>query len=67
MKPLTHVATILMAVLVLIVAGVGGAVVIAGNLPFADYIDALKGLAVGVGVLGVGRGLMAGLKDNNDA
>ena len=64
MKPLTHVATILMAVIVVIVAGVGGAVVIWGDgaLSFAEYVDTLKNLAIGVGVLGVGRGIMAGLK-----
>ena len=55
----SNVATILVAVLVLIVAGVGGAVVIVhpDTLSFKQYVDALTALAVAVGILGVGRGL----------
>jgi flagellar biosynthesis component FlhA len=56
-----NVATVLVAVLVVIVAVVGGVVVIVhpDTLSFKQYVDALSKLAIGVGVLGVGRGLAA--------
>lgn len=59
---LTHVATIMVAVIALVVVAVGGAVVIAGNLSFQEYLDALVEAVKGVGLLAIGRGVMAGLK-----
>jgi hypothetical protein len=53
-------ATIALLSLVVIVAGVGGAVVIWGNpgvLSFERYIDLLKSFAIAIGILGVGRGI----------
>ncbi len=58
----THVATVMVAVLVVIVAAVGGAVVIAGNLTFQEYLGALVEALKGVGLLAIGRGVMAGLR-----
>lgn len=58
----THVATVMVAVLVVLVAAVGGAVVIAGNLPFQDYLNALVEALKGVGLLAIGRGVMVGLR-----
>jgi len=58
----THVATVMVAVLVVLVAAIGGAVVIAGNLSFQDYLDALVEALKGVGLLAIGRGVMAGLR-----
>ena len=42
-----------------IVAGVGGVITIVepSTLNFKDYVDALEKVIVGVGILGVGRGL----------
>lgn len=59
---LTHVATIMVAVCAVIVVLVGGVVVIVGNLSFADYLDALWKVAASAATLGIGRGIMAGLK-----
>lgn len=59
---LTHVATIMVAVIALVVVAVGGAVVIAGNLSFQEYLDALWKVAAAAAGLGIGRGIMAGLK-----
>jgi hypothetical protein len=52
-------ATIFAGVVLLIVAGVGGAVVIINpaTLAFDDYVKALSDLAVGVGLVAVGRGI----------
>lgn len=52
-------ATIAAAAIVLVVALIGGIVVIANpdTLPFGDYVDALSDLAVGVGLVAVGRGV----------
>lgn len=58
----THVATIMVAALVLIVVAVGGAVVIAGNLSFQDYLNALVEAVKGAGLLAIGRGVMVGLR-----
>lgn len=55
-------ATIVTLVIFAIVAIIGGVVVIAGNMTFEDYLDNLVKLAVGIGILGVGRGIMSGLK-----
>ena len=59
---LTHVATIMVAVIALVVVAVGGAVVIAGNLSVQEYLDALWKVAAAAAGLGIGRGIMAGLK-----
>lgn len=55
-------ATIITGALVLIVAVVGGLVVLIGDdgaLTFTNYIQAIVGLAVACGLLGVGRGIAA--------
>ena len=55
----SNVATVLVACIVVLVAGVGGVIVIVHpeTLSFSDYADKLKDLAIGVGILGVGRGI----------
>jgi hypothetical protein len=52
-------ATIMVGIVLVIVAGVGGAVTILqpSTLSFGEYVDALKTLVLGVGILAVGRGL----------
>jgi hypothetical protein len=55
-------ATAVMVVLVAIAAGVGGAVVIAGNMTFQDYLDQVAKFAGAVGLLAVGRGIIASKK-----
>jgi len=52
-------ATISAGLIVVIAAIVGGVVVIVGesSLNFSDYVDALSKLAVGVGLVAVGRGI----------
>lgn len=60
-------ATILLLVLVLIAALVGGGVVIWGRpgaLSFENYLGDLKDFAFAVGLLGVGRGIKAGLENH---
>ena len=55
-------ATLLVGGLVLIAAGVGGAVVIWGKdgaLTFSEYLDLLKNFAIAVGILGIGRGIVS--------
>lgn len=54
-------ATACLVALTLIVAIVGGAVVIIGNseLNFEDYVKTLGAFAVGLGLLGIGRGIRA--------
>ena len=55
-------ATLMIGALVLIAAGVGGAVVIWGHdgaLSFDKYLDLLKNFALAVGILGVGRGIVS--------
>lgn len=59
-------ATFTMVVLVIVAAITGACVVIWGNpgaLNFKDYIQYLSEFAGAVGLLGVGRGIRAGLKD----
>ena len=55
-------ATISVVAIFAIVAIIGGIVVIVGNMTFEEYLDNLVKLAVGIGILGVGRGVMSGLK-----
>ncbi len=59
------VMTILMVAVALIVVGVGGVKVIvdADGYSFAAYLDDLKTFAIGVGALGIGRGLLGGLSN----
>lgn len=59
---LTHVATIMVAVIVTVVVVVGGVVTILGNMTFMEYLDALVKAGASAGALAVGRGVMAGLK-----
>jgi len=63
-------ATVMIGGLVLISAGVGGAVVIWGDdgaLTFEKYLDLLKNFAIAVGILGVGRGIVAHGKKTAEA
>jgi hypothetical protein len=53
-----NVATYLMLALAAIVVGVGGVVVIAGNLSFADYLADLKNFAIAVGAFAIGKGIL---------
>jgi hypothetical protein len=51
-------ATIFVGIVLVVVAGVGGIVVIAGDgLTFSDYVKALSDLAVGLGLVAIGRGV----------
>ena len=53
-------ATIIMGILVVVAAAVGGAVVIwgpPGALSFETYLNLLKDFAIAVGILGIGRGI----------
>lgn len=54
------VATYIIAGLTAIVAVVGGIVTITspGTLSFKEYLDAISGFAIGVGILAVGRGIL---------
>lgn len=56
-------ATAMMTLIAVIVVLIGGLVVIFDDdtLGFAQYIDTLAKLSVGVGILGVGRGVRSGL------
>ena len=59
-------ATVLMVGLTLI-AALGGAVAVAiGHYTFNQYLTDLRTFAVGVGLLGIGRGVMTGLRDGAD-
>lgn len=51
--------TLLGGAIVLIVAGIGGAITIIepSTLSFSDYVSSLSDLAVGVGLVTVGRGV----------
>jgi hypothetical protein len=51
--------TILGGIIVLIVAGIGGVITIAEpeTLSFSDYVSSLSDLAIGVGLVAVGRGV----------
>ena len=50
--------TIFAGIILILVAVVGGIVVLAGDsLAFEDYVKALSDLAVGVGLVAVGRGI----------
>lgn len=52
-------ATIMVGVVLVIVAGIGGVITIIepSTLSFKDYVDALEKMVVGIGILGVGRGV----------
>ncbi len=52
-------ATIMVGIVLVIVAGVGGVITIIEpkTLSFKDYVDALEKIIIGIGILGVGRGL----------
>jgi len=55
-------ATIIIGALTLIVAGVGGGIVLWGKpgaLSFHQYLDELQRFAIAVGILGIGRGIVA--------
>lgn len=57
-------ATFCTVALAFLVAVVGGAVVVFGDpgaLSFESYTDTLSKFAIGVGLLGVGRGVRSGL------
>ena len=58
------IATYLITALCAIVAVVGGVVTITApdTLTFNDYLDAVAAFAIGVGILGVGRGINASRK-----
>jgi hypothetical protein len=63
-------ATILAGILVVVAAGVGGAVVIWGKpgaLSFEQYLDLMKNFAIAVGILGIGRGIASFGKQNAQA
>lgn len=62
MKPVT---TALMVLLALIVVGAGAVVTVTNpdTYPFRAYLDDLKTFAVGVGALGIGRGILSGLSN----
>lgn len=51
--------TLIGGLIVLIVAGIGGAVVLIEpkTLSFGEYVSSLSDLAVGVGLVAVGRGV----------
>jgi hypothetical protein len=55
----TNWATIMVGVVLVIVAGVGGVVTVVepSTLSFKDYVDALEKVIIGIGILGVGRGV----------
>lgn len=60
-------ATVMIVVLVSVAALVGGAVVIwgpDGALSFQDYLDLLQKFAIAAGILGIGRGVKAGLENH---
>lgn len=61
------IATILVAVCVLIVVLVGGIVCVVNPdaLSFNDYVNAIAIVGIGGGALGIGRGILAGAKANN--
>ena len=54
-------ATIMVGIVLVIVAGIGGVITIVepSTLSFKDYVDALEKIIIGIGILGVGRGLAA--------
>jgi hypothetical protein len=62
-------ATMFAGVIVIIVAAVGGYQVYANHLTFKAYTDSLSSLAVGVGLVAVGRGITKAGKHhaNSDA
>jgi hypothetical protein len=62
-------ATIMVGMLVAIAAIAGGIIVIVRpeTLNFEQYLDLLKNFAIAVGILGVGRGIMAAGKSNAEA
>lgn len=58
-------ATVCMVILLLIAAVVGGAVVIWGDngaLSFEQYLNDLGRFAIGLGLLGIGRGVSSRMK-----
>lgn len=55
-------ATVTAVVLTVIAAIVGGLVVVIGDdgaLTFDQYLDAMSKFVIGIGILGVGRGVVA--------
>ena len=59
MADTTNWATIMAGVVLIILSLVGGAVTIIepSTLSFKDYVDALEKAIIGIGILGVGRGI----------
>jgi hypothetical protein len=58
-------ATALVVVIVLIASLAGAGVVVFGDsgaLSFNDYLDYMTKFVIGLGILGVGRGIRAGMK-----
>jgi hypothetical protein len=62
-------ATIMLGVLVAIAAIAGAVVVVVHgeSLSFEKYLDLLKNFAIAVGILGVGRGIVAAGKSHAEA
>jgi hypothetical protein len=62
-------ATIMVGIVLVVVAGVGGIVTVVepDTLSFKDYVDALEKLVVGIGILGVGRGLASAGRPQSDS
>jgi hypothetical protein len=52
--------TIVIVIAAIIVMGVGGVAVILNHLDFETYLNDLEKFSVGVGILGVGRGIYKG-------
>lgn len=59
--------TVLVILLALVIAGTGAYAVIADDLDFPAFLDALAKAAVGAGALGIGRGIMIAGRSNSDA
>jgi hypothetical protein len=60
-------ATVLVVGLVLIAAAGGAVAVAVGKYSYPQYLDDLKTFAIASGLLGVGRGVMTGLRDAGNA
>lgn len=54
----SNVATYLMLALAAVIVGIGGVVVISGNMTFAEYLDDLKKFAYAVGAFAIGKGIL---------
>lgn len=59
--PVTTYLTLLIALVVVLVGGVV-CIIEPETLSFRDYVEALAVLGIGVGALGIGRGISAGAK-----